>query len=119
MFQGGAKNFPVLKGKAAEIRGLVPALAEVFPTFMDAQNPQHREVRLALQAARTMESILDEYKESYTLPRRAAESFEKAACALVQLQTSLANFFTAGTSFSTTSPLSPTICSTSGCCAST
>lgn len=93
MFQGGGKNFPVLKGKAAEIRGVLPAVTFVFTHHMDRTNTQHKQVKLALEAACEMEALLDDHKDSYTLPPGAADTFAKAANSLVLLQTALGNYF--------------------------
>lgn len=93
MFRVGPRKFPALKGKAAEIRGFAGVLKSVFEDLMDEGNKQHRQVRLALVQAVTMERILDENPDSYCLPAPAASLYHKSAFALVQLETALSNFY--------------------------
>jgi hypothetical protein len=51
--------FPRLKGKAAEIRSLGPALLATWGHYMDQGNLQHRQVRTALRCSCTMDEVLD------------------------------------------------------------
>ena len=87
------KNFPYLKGKAAEIREIGPALLHVFSAFMDRGNAQHRRMHLALRLSCKMEEIIREHKGCFTLGPEAAADLTKAARDFVQLNTALASHY--------------------------
>lgn len=90
MFRGKSDDFPALKGKAAEIRNLVGVLCKVFGDLCDRANKQHKQVLFCLNAASTLENLLDEFKEVFRLPAPAASTFEKTSFQFAQVQAALA-----------------------------
>ena len=92
MFDGGS-HFPSLKGKAAEIRALLGPMLSACEKFLGHNTLQKRQIKLMLQCAIKMESLLDEHQTKYKLPDTAAIEFKKAAMAFVQLNTALGQHF--------------------------
>ena len=90
MFRGKSDNFPALKGKAAEIRHAVGVLRKVFGDLCDRANKQHKQALFCLNAASTIEDLLDEFKEVFRLPAPAASTFEKTSFQFAQVQAALA-----------------------------
>ena len=88
MFEKEA-HYPRLKGKAAEIRSLVPALRDIAGELLGASRT-HRAIKLALGASATMEEILDAHAAEPVLPRDDVVRFQQAAFRYLQLQTMLA-----------------------------
>ena len=74
MYDRGDSFFPYLKGKAAEVRNLVPVLCEVFKSLMDSTIKQHQQVALVVDMCSDMEAILDKFSDNFKLPADAAES---------------------------------------------
>ena len=68
---------PQMKGRAAEIRSLTPALNAIFPKYAVRRNALHKSVRLALQFSSRMDEILAENKNEDCLPGPAAMEFQK------------------------------------------
>ena len=93
MFQPRAGHFPVLRGKGAEIKHLVGALLAACHEILDSSDDIHKQMLLMLQAARTMEDVLDSHKDLYKLPKDAAATFRKAAYAFVALNSALGKHF--------------------------
>ena len=60
MFRAGGSPFPCLKGKASEIRHLVPALERVSTMFLDRANPQEHLMIKGLQHSRAIDACLSE-----------------------------------------------------------
>lgn len=91
-------TFPQLKGRAAEVRHLVPALAHVWHAAMD---PARGDLDFAAQTqiyqgllhSATMDDILDQYPEDDVLPREAADEFIAASWGYAQCQNSVASFY--------------------------
>ena len=92
MFDGGT-HFPSLKGKAAEIRALLGPMLSACDEFLGEDTMQKRQIKLMLRCAVKMEDILDEHQLEYKLPPGAADDFNQAAVAFVQLNTSLGKHF--------------------------
>jgi hypothetical protein len=76
------KTFPRLKGKAAEIKHLMPALVWVWGHSMDRDNEQHKQILLALQCSCFLDQTLDAHKDCDVLPTEDAERFKHAGFAL-------------------------------------
>lgn len=93
MFHAAPGKFPFLKGKAAEVRNIVPALQHVFGAMMDASNREHQQVKLGLDMAVRAEEILDEHATEYCLPLGAQQEFAKSLTSLIQLQSALGHHF--------------------------
>ena len=77
MFVPDAKHFPVLKGRAAEIRNFGPPLLAAWEKYMNPRNQQHRQIRLALIASVELERILDRNADRFVLAGDEAALFRK------------------------------------------
>ena len=89
---GGA--FPVLKGKAAELRHLPPALCHAFSTCCTSPRASVEDLMLMLlQSAVKIEAIMDEHSEEYRLPSKAQREFEDAIYLFFQSNTFLGQEF--------------------------
>lgn len=93
MFIGDDSGFPCLKGKAAEIRHLAPALLFCFDKYADKTNQQQRQVSLMLGLIVKMEQILDDHALEFRFSDQAHADFRKCVYAFVQLNSELANHF--------------------------
>lgn len=88
---------PKLKGKAAEIRNLGPALQAAWDARMDFQDLRHQQVRLLLQRGNRLEEILNEHPDAHALPGDVAADFLKVTHELLAIQTALnAHFVSQG-----------------------
>jgi hypothetical protein len=74
-------DFPLLRGRAAEVRSFGKPLLHVFTLFMDTGNVQHRWILNALRACVRMEDIVNDrrYKQSFKLPGALAAELD-ACC---------------------------------------
>lgn len=86
-------GFPKLRGKAAEIRHLGPALLSLWNSHCNPNLLVHRRISLVLKCNVQMESILTEHRYDFSLPPQAAAAFKHAAFSMAQLQTQLAEHF--------------------------
>lgn len=91
-------TFPKLKGRAAEVKHLVPALAHVWRTYMspargepDAAAQAH--VHQALLHSARMDEILDQFPDDDVLPRDAADEFIEASWGYAQCQNRVATYY--------------------------
>lgn len=87
------KRFPTLKGKAAEVKHIAGGLAHVFAMQMNNNDPQEQEMMAIFKHILRVEEVLDDHADDFALPPAAAAKFEESAVAIVQLTTSLANFY--------------------------
>ena len=69
-------DYPKLKGKAAEMRSLGPALHHVWCNKMDGSILIHRQVELALRCCADIDTILDNNRDVVKLPPGAATKFQ-------------------------------------------
>ena len=88
-----ARQFPRLKGKAAEVRCFGPALAAAFAEFCAPDDPQHRQIKLALNLMENVESILDFHKDEFRLPPAAAQDLKMSLFAWVQVNATLGHYY--------------------------
>ena len=73
MFRAGSNPFPCLKGKASEIRHLVPAMEKVSNQFLNRQNPQEELMIRGLQLSRGIDACLLEVGRA---PRQSCTCIE-------------------------------------------
>ncbi len=83
------KTFPVLKGKAAEVKHLMPALLWAWRRSMDGRNPQHEQVELLLRCTVYLDECMDIHRDSDALPPGAADNFMQAGFAVNSCMNSL------------------------------
>ena len=93
MYVPTAEHFPVLKGRAAEIRNFGTPLLKVWEKYMDTSNQQHRQVRLALMASIECERILDSTVDHFVLAGDHALGFRKSCFDLAALISGLGHFY--------------------------
>ena len=81
---GRRQRFPNMKGKAAQVKHLIPALLYAFRKLRSPGNPDHDSIELALQMSLTMDHILNDHPDSFVLPTEVAAEF--TACCMVFLE---------------------------------
>ena len=91
MFRNGPGGFPKLKGKAAEIKHLTPAILEIWEAAMNHTDSAHIAVHTCLTASVRLDEILDEHT-GFTLPESVANEFLSTAFRYVQHNSLLANY---------------------------
>ena len=82
-----------LKGKAAEVKHLGPALLHAWSSIMDQECMRHKQIRLALRASVGMDAILDAHPQDIKLPPTAAEEFESCGFTFLACLTALGNHY--------------------------
>ena len=75
MIQGASKKTPELRGKAAQIRSLIPVLIKVWSVNMNVDNAQHRDVLTGLVCSARIDVLLEEHRGKPRLPPLAREEF--------------------------------------------
>ena len=87
-------DYPKLKGKAAEMRSLGPALHHVWCNKMDGSILIHRQVELALRCCADIDTILDDNRDVVKLPPGAATKFQDNVFNFLSLLNAVATHFT-------------------------
>ena len=87
-------DYPKLKGKAAEMRSLGPALHHVWCNKMDGSIAIHRQVELALRCCADIDTILDDNRDVVKLPPGAATKFQDNVFNFLSLLNAVATHFT-------------------------
>jgi len=67
-----ARTGPKLKGKAAEVKGLIPVLHKVWLEFYTNTVLVHRHVELVLRTSVAMDAMIDAHQDLFSLPAPAA-----------------------------------------------
>ena len=88
-----SKDFPYLKGKAAEIRHVLGGMLKVCKEHLDGANPTHKKIILMLKLAIEMEAILDKHVNEYKIAPGDAARFKTAADGFVALEVDLRQEF--------------------------
>jgi hypothetical protein len=86
-------KFPCLKGKAAEILSLGPALLECCKEKLNRADPVQGQMIYAMQMSVRMEEILAEHPTAWKLPADAATEFKQCCYDFLALFNSLATTF--------------------------
>lgn len=84
-----------LRGKAGEIRGLGPALWELWAAYMNPGLEIHVKINLLLKLNCKLEALLALHAHELKLPNSAADRAETYAFAMVQTQLEINRFFEA------------------------
>ena len=87
------KGYPKLRGKAAEIKCLGPALLALWTGFMNPALSVHKQVKLMLKCNVQMEQILSDHKDRIALPAGPAKQFKDVAFVMAQAQNAVAQHF--------------------------
>ena len=92
MFSSGPGGYPKLKGKAAEVRDLGPALLAAWKFGMTEGDVFHLALLGALEASCRMDEILRQNKHLFCLPPAAAQEFMEQARVYIQQQVVIHNY---------------------------
>ncbi len=79
----------VMKGSAAEVKNLGPALLHVWEEMMDNARPTHRNIKLALRCSTRMDAILHAHVPDVKLPTDVAAEFVELAFLMCGIVSSL------------------------------
>ena len=71
MFNTGSQ--PKMKGKAAEIKDLIPVLARVWRKYYNDSLEVHRNILTVLDGSAHMDQILTDHPSDYALPAKVAD----------------------------------------------
>ena len=82
-------KFPKLKGRAAEIREVIPCLPDVWNEVANMECAHHIQVRTLLQCSCEMERIVDAHKNEYVWPTDVAAQFKTCGFAYNTLMSAL------------------------------
>ena len=82
-------GYPCLRGKAAEVKHLGPALEHVFNLYKNEKLGAHRRISLMLKMVNKMERILSLHSTAYRIPEPDATAFTSAAFSAMQMQQQL------------------------------
>ena len=83
-------QFPKLKGKAAQIKALVPALSHVWELYMDAELVEHCAILDGLDSSALMDVVLDNHPDVDVLPQDALDEFVNASWNYASCQNAVA-----------------------------
>ena len=86
-------DFPLLKGKAAEVRNLLKPMLDVCSKFLDPTDRIHQTMNIALQKLIQIEDILKEHRAVYVFPDAVAKLFKKSCTDFVGLNAVLRRHF--------------------------
>ena len=92
------KDYPKLRGKAAEIKGFGAVLLHLWSAKMDKSDGQHKRIRLLLKKNVEMEQILERSPTSdgyLALPSDGATTLVETTATVVQLQKQLGEHYQA------------------------
>ena len=89
-------SFPKLKGKAAQIKHLTPALAYAWSKVRDVGNPKHDAVSLALDMSVQMDRVLDDHPGAVVVPNDASDEFVAVSFVFLNQYTRLATLYNTG-----------------------
>ena len=79
MIQGKSKTTPELRGKAAQIRSLIPVLLRIWRRRMNPLDTQHRDILTGLTASADIDKIVRAHRGQPSLPPAKAAQL-KTAC---------------------------------------
>ena len=86
-------KFPKLKGRAGEIRDLMPCLLDVWEQVVDLNITQHVQVKTLLQCSCHMEWIMDSHSTEDAWSKGVSTDFKQCGFAYNELMNSLCKFY--------------------------
>ena len=92
------KDFPKLRGKAAEIKGFGKTAVHIWDKVMDTRDTVHRRVKVFLQKNLELDTLLDTYPTTaghWSLPQHKAKEFKETMFTVGQLHVQLRDHFKA------------------------
>ena len=87
------KRFPKLKGKAAEVKHLVPALLHAWAFFMDDSSDRHNMILLGLQMSSRIDEILEASKGEFALKGDTLVQYQMAIFIFLNAQNALGTWY--------------------------
>jgi hypothetical protein len=84
---------PKLKGRAIEVRNMVPALASVWARVMDATLPEHLAILEGMKNSSLMDDILHTHQDADVLPTADCDKFVAASWQYARLQSAVADHY--------------------------
>ena len=84
---------PKLKGRAHEVKSLIPALAHVWEDRMDPAKVEHAAILQGLKHSAEMDDILDAFPDVDSLPADAARGFSEASWGYAMCQSAAADHY--------------------------
>ena len=84
-----------LRGKAGELKGVGPAILDLWQSKMNPALEIHVKIQLLLKLNCKIESLLDFHSDSVAMPSAAAKKCVQHAFAMTQLQSEISNYFAA------------------------
>ena len=93
MCDRGVSQFPMLKGKGADIKHLVYAMEHVFADMMCPTNLQHKTIKSMLGHLVQIEEVFHEHKDLYALPGPTAKKVGQLADRFAERLTGLPNYY--------------------------
>ena len=89
----GRKKLPELRGKAAQIRSLLPTLARIWEKHMDANKDPHRDILDGLKASIEIDRLMNKHRTEPRMPLAARTAFRAACFRYVQTITALVTHY--------------------------
>ena len=86
-------TMPKLKGRAIEVRNLMPALAHVWEHFMVPGLLHEEAVLCGLKSSAEMDEILATFPDADVLPKIFADQFNRASWTYARAQNACASFY--------------------------
>lgn len=91
------KDFPKLRGKAAEVKAFGPLLLQMWTAFSNKNKPEHKLIRLLLKKNVKFDETLDQHPTSdyYNLPSEVHKEFVEDAFSVAQMHKQLNEIYAA------------------------
>ena len=86
-------TMPKLKGRAIEVRNIIPALKAIWQKYMNAEFKHHQAVLLGLASSARMDEILDLYRDDDVLPADIAAEFREVTFTYARAQAAAAAYY--------------------------
>ena len=86
-------TFPMLKGKAAQIRHVLRPMLKVCRKFLNNTDREHKRIIEMFECAIRMEDAMDEHVGCYALPTDVAAQYKADADKFIRLNTALGHHF--------------------------
>lgn len=84
-------HFPKLKGKGAEVKGLVGALSIVWGGLMDSSKHEHNLIKAALDQVLKFQNIIDDFSQDLFLPQEQVRALQNHVHEFLRIYTELAH----------------------------
>ena len=92
------RDYPKLRGKAAEIKGFGPVAVHLWKKVMSPKDKVHRRVKILLETNLELDRLLDAYPTTaghWSLPKDVAKTFKQHMFTVGQLHKQLSDHFKA------------------------